>query len=94
MLDAGIKTIVVRTADTDVFVIFLSFHLQFRQYTNSDILIEFGKRDTKRFISINKASDDLGESFCLAVPFFMHSADVIQQHHSSKNQAHRCFKFG
>ena len=67
MLDAGIKSIVIRTGDTDVIIIFLAYHLQFRQYSNSDIWIE---KPGKKFISLNNAYDDLGESFCLAVPFF------------------------
>ena len=71
MLDAGLKSINVRTADTDVIVIFLSYYLQFKEYASlSSIWIEFGKKDSKRFISLANAYNDLGESLCLAMPFF------------------------
>ena len=70
-LEAGLESIVIKTADTDVVVLLLAYHMQFREYSSScNIWVEFGRSGHKRIINLSKAVDDLGESFCLAVPFF------------------------
>ena len=60
---------VVRTADTDVFVIALRC---FHQLQDKRIWVESGvqSKNNLTYISINQLSDQLGEPLCKALPFY------------------------
>ena len=69
--DNDAKCIVIRTNDTDVVVLFLTFFEQFLQFNEqADFWIDFGLGDYRRFISIKRSYDLMGDSICLALPFF------------------------
>ena len=69
--DNHAKCIVIRTNDTDVVVLFLTFFEQFLQFNNqADFWIDFGLGDYRKFISIKRSYDLMGDSICLALPFF------------------------
>ena len=71
MLEKDIANIKLRTVDTDVIVILLSFMPQFNELNESvKILTDFGTGEHRRTISINSSFNALGESTCLALPFF------------------------
>ena len=63
--------ILIRTSDTDVVVLFVAFFEQFIQYNEDvDIWIDFGSGDYRRFISINRSYNLIGDSISLGIPFF------------------------
>ena len=69
--DNDAKCIVIRTNDTDVVVLFLTFFEQFLQFNDqADFWIDFGLGDYRRFISIKRSYDLMGDSICLVLPFF------------------------
>ena len=71
MLEKDIANIKLRTVDTDVIVLLLSFLPQFNELNESvKILTDFGTGEHRRTISINSSFIALGESTCLALPFF------------------------
>ena len=60
MLIKGISTIIVRTVDFDVVVILMSFMSKFLDLDkNAIIYVNFGIGDTRRFINITIAYQDL-----------------------------------
>ena len=71
MLEKCITNVQVHTLDTDVIVILLSFMAQFNEINDSiRIVVDFGTGEFRRNISINHSFAALGESVCLALPFF------------------------
>ena len=71
MLLKDIRNIKLRTVDTDVIVILLSFMPQFIELDrNVKIWVDFGTGDFRRIISIHTAFVTLGEEISLALPFF------------------------
>ena len=71
MLKKGISSITVRTLDTDVIVILLSFMVQFININEHvSIMVDFGSGDSRRTISINRSFSELGDAVCLGLPFF------------------------
>ena len=67
----GHSSILVRTNDSDVVVILISFMVQFLEYNKAaSVTVEFGTGDTRRFISINECLEHLGENVALALNFF------------------------
>ena len=71
MLKNGISSITVRTLDTDVIVILLSFMVQFINIDEHvSIMVDFGSGDSRRTISINRSFSELGDAVCLGLPFF------------------------
>ena len=66
MLEKGICNIKVRTLDTDVIVILLSFMYEFIQINELVcIMVDFGSGDSRRDISINRSFTSLGEAVAL-----------------------------
>ena len=71
MLKNGISSITVRTLDTDVIVILLSFMVQFINIDEHvSIMVDFGSGDSRRTISINRSFSELGDAVCLGLPYF------------------------
>ena len=71
MLKNGISSITVRTLDTDVRVILLSFMVQVINIDeHASIMVDFGSGDSRRTISINRSFSELGNAVCLGLPFF------------------------
>ena len=71
MIRNEITIIKLRTVDTDVIVILLTFMPQFLELNeNVCIWIDFGTGDHRRLISINDSYDELGDSICLGLLFF------------------------
>ena len=65
------KSIIIRTNDTDVVVLFLSFFEQFLQFNSqADIWIDFGLGEHRKLVSIKHSYDMMGDSICFALPFF------------------------
>ena len=67
----GITNITLRTKDTDVLVILLSFMPQLIELNAAvKIWVDFGSGDNRKTYFINKAHSDLGDTVCLSLPFF------------------------
>ena len=62
----GFENIVIRTPDTDVFVIAIYASLSFA----SNIIFLTGTGNNRRMISINSIKEQLGDSLCDALPGF------------------------
>ena len=63
--------ILIRTSDTDVVVLTVALFEQFIQYNEDvDIWIDFGSGDHRRFISINRSYNLIGDSINLGLQFF------------------------
>ena len=63
--------ILIRASDTDVVVLIVAFFEQFIQYNEDvDIWIDFGSGDHRRFISINRSYNLIGDSINLGLQFF------------------------
>ena len=86
MILQGITSIRVRSRDTDVLVILLSFMPQFIELNDSvKVWLDFGMGDNRIIYFVNRAYSDLGESVCLALPFSTHQQDVTLRKLSSKS---------
>ena len=71
MLKNDISSITVRTLDTDVLVILVSFMVQFINIDeHGSIMVDFGSGDSRRTIYINRSFSELGDAVCLGLPFF------------------------
>ena len=71
MLENQINKIIVRTGDTDVIIIILSFMSQFfLRNESTEILIDFGTGSSRRILDMNLIYEHVGESISLALPFF------------------------
>ena len=65
------KKLVIRSSDSDVVIIMISFMTQFIDYSDDvSVKIDFGSRPYRRFIDVNSCYDHVGESIALALPFF------------------------
>lgn len=71
MLKDGISNIVVRSNDTDVFIILLSFLPIFNDMCeNCKIWLDYGMGQYRRLIFINDSLKNLGKKTCLGLLFF------------------------
>ena len=59
----------MRTVDTDVVVLLVSFMPQFQQY-GAMIIVDFGTGKSRRSIFINNIASEIGENKCLGLLFF------------------------
>ena len=65
------KTFIVRSVDTDVMIIILSFMPQFLEYSSDvRIFVMLGRGTDKKIYSANDIYNEVGESCCLGLPFF------------------------
>ena len=70
-LQAGHRSIVVTTVDTDVVVILIGIHQSIiEQYPDADIWVGFGPKKYFRYYHINTLHEDWGTSKARAMPFF------------------------
>ena len=71
MVQNDCKSLRIRTIDTDVVVIMLTFmpYLMFHD-SGVEVLIDFGTGDHRRIISLNRSLDSLGYSLTKALLFF------------------------
>ena len=71
ILNNHVIRIHVRSVDTDVMIILLSFMPQFLEYNeNVDVWLDHGRGDGRKTYHINKLYHELGDSLCLGLPFF------------------------
>ena len=72
MLECGVLKISVRTKDSDVVVILMSYISRFLEVNlNSEVyVVDFNSGDSRKNISLNDCYQVLGKDFCLALPFF------------------------
>ena len=71
IVNDGILDIVVRSMDTDVLVILLSFMTQFLELNeNVKIWLDFGRGEGRRTYNLKQIFFGHGESLCFALPFF------------------------
>ena len=71
MIDNKINKILVRTGDTDVIVILISFMPQFLLRDElTEIWVDFGLGKNRKIYGINQIYEHLGEAVALALPFF------------------------
>ena len=79
------KKLVIRSSDSDVVIIMISFMTQFIDYSDDvSVKIDFGSRPYRRFIDVNACYDHVGESIALALPFSMPCRAVTAPHHSTE----------
>ena len=65
------KNIVIRSSDSDVVIITISFMAQFLEYLEgASVTIDFGSMAYRRSIDVNACYEHIGESIALALPFF------------------------
>ena len=71
MLENGIKSILLRTNDSDVIVILIGFMTQFLEWdTDVKIWVDFGTGIYRKNIFINDVFEYLGESVSMGILFF------------------------
>ena len=71
MLECGVSKISVRTKDSDVVVILLSYMSRFLEVNpNIEMYVDFNSGDSRKNISLNDCHQVLGNDLCLALPFF------------------------
>ena len=74
MLNNQISEIIVRTGDTDFIIIIWGFMSQFLfRNESTEIWVDFGTGHSRRVLGPNKIYKHVGESKCLALPFFHYS---------------------
>ena len=66
---SGIKTVVIRTVDTDVLILLLAYR-DFAGRFESEVIVYFGSGDKSCFFNINQIFLKLGKVTCQALPFF------------------------
>ena len=87
--------IVVRTVDSDVVVILVSFYPQFLLVDEEiQLIVNFGVANNRRFINIQDLYEKIGKDTSLALPFFMPLLDAIQRLSSSKRARWSCSRVG
>ena len=83
MISQSISCVAVKTADSDVVVILISFMKQLLdKNTSLTLYVDFASGENRRYISINSAYDDLDKMFSTRFLFFIHSLNQTQQMHS------------
>ena len=71
MLNKGIKSVTVRTVDSDVVVILLGFTTKFLSVCcDLQLIVDFGVPDKRKFYSITEAHKKLGGDVADAMPVF------------------------
>ena len=70
-IDHGMTNIKVKSSDTDVVLILVSFFhaLASQQNSLTDIIVEFGPKSSHKDISIRNLTTSLGQTLCRAIPF-------------------------
>ena len=71
-IDHEMTNIKVKTLDTDVVLILVSFFhaLASQQNSLTDIIVEFGPKSSHKDINIRNLATSLGQILCQAIPFF------------------------
>ena len=71
MVQQGISCVIVRTADSDIVVILISFMKQFLDINKElTLFVDFASGHSRRYISINSAYENLGNMFSAGFSFF------------------------
>ena len=70
------KKIVVRTIDTDVLILLMSYVSQFYNLCTDVNIYAHMVNSACEYYDVINAIFDLGKETCNALPFFMHSLDV------------------
>ena len=66
------RKIAIRFSDSDVVVIMVSIMTQSMEYeTDISVVIEFGSKESRRFIDINACYEYIRENISLTLPFFL-----------------------